>query len=194
MAVLTDAKTDALMEQLMKIDGKAEIVGGRIVKQMPTGKEPGLSALQIVVSLYLYAQRIGRGRAVGDNVIFRVDLPNRKSFSPDAAYIDQERDGSMRGIEGAPLFAVEVRSENDYGLAAERAISAKIADYFAAGTRAVWDVDLLSENVVTLHLPDTEPQRFRRGDVGERGRRVAGLDDGGGRDFRLELHTHTNDK
>ena len=29
MAVLTPTKTDELMEQLMKIDGKAEIVGGR---------------------------------------------------------------------------------------------------------------------------------------------------------------------
>lgn len=165
MAVLTQSVTDELMEQLMKIDGKAEIVGGKIKSQMPTGKEPGLSALQIVVSLYMYAQRIGRGRAVGDNAIFRVDLPNRKTFSPDAAYIDEERDGSMRGIQGAPLFAVEVRSENDYGLPAERAIEAKIAEYLAAGTRAVWDVDLLSENVVTLHQPQAEPQIFRRGDV-----------------------------
>ena len=165
MTVLTQTKTDELMEQLMRIEGKAEIVGGRIQKFMPTGKEPGLSALQIVVSLYMYAQRIGRGRAVGDNVIFSVDLPNRKTFSPDAAYIDEERDGSMRAINGAPLFAVEVRSENDYGPAAERAIAAKIAEYFAAGTRAVWDVDLLSENVVTLHQPDAEARVFRRGDV-----------------------------
>ena len=169
MAVLTQDKTDELIEQLMKIDGKAEIVGGRIVKQMPTGKEPGLSALQIVVSLFLYAQRIGRGRAVGDNVIFSVNLPDRKSFSPDAAYIDQERDGSMRAINGAPLFAVEVRSENDYGPSAERAIAAKITDYFAAGTRAVWDVDLLSENVVTLHQRQSAPQSFRRGDVADAG-------------------------
>ena len=169
MAVLTDAKTDELMEQLMKIDGKAEIIGGRIVHQMATGEEPGLSALQIVVSLFLYAQRIGRGRAVGDNVTFRVDLPNRKSFSPDAAYMEQERSGSMRAINGAPLFAVEVRSENDYGPAAERAIAAKIAEYFAAGTRAVWDVDLLNENVVTLHQPDVAPQTFRRGDVTDAG-------------------------
>ncbi len=106
-------------------------------------------------------------------MIFRVDLPNRKTFSPDAAYIDEERDGSMRGINGAPLFAVEVRSENDYGPAAERAISAKIADYFAAGTRAMWDVDLLSENVVTLHQPQTEPQIFRRGEIANAGAALA---------------------
>ena len=173
MAVLTDTRTDELMEQLMRTEGKAEIVGGRIVHLMATGKEPGLSALQIVVSLFLYAQRAGWGRAVGDNVIFSVDLPNRKSFSPDAAYIDQERDGAMGAINGAPVFAVEVRSENDYGPTAERAIEAKIAEYFAAGTRAVWDVDLLGENVVTLHQPDAAPRTFGRGDVANAGAALA---------------------
>ena len=39
----------------------------------------------------------------------------------------------MRFIEGPPTLAVEVRSENDYGDAAEREMAAKRADYFAAG-------------------------------------------------------------
>ena len=169
MAVLTDVKTDELFAQLMKIDGKAEIVGGRIDKHMPTGKEPGFGALQIVVSLHLHARQTGIGRAVGDNVIFRVDLPNRQSFSPDAAYTLEARDGSMSAIGSAPVFAVEVRSENDYGPGAQRAIAAKIEEYFAAGTLAVWDVDLLSENVVALHLPEQAPQFFRRGETAHAG-------------------------
>ena len=173
MATLTDARTDELMEQLMKIDGKAEIVGGKIKQQMPTGEEPILASGEIFVSLHLYARRIGRGRAVPDNATFRVDLPSRKSFSPDAAYMEQERSGSMRAINGAPLFAVEVRSENDYGPSAERAIASKIAEYFAAGTRAVWDVDLLSENVVTLHQPDVAAQIFRRGEIANAGAALA---------------------
>ena len=173
MAVLTQGKTELLFEQLMKIDGKAEIVGGRIIEFMPTGEEPSLASGEIFVSLHLYARRIGRGRAVPDNATFRVDLPNRKSFSPDAAYMTQERSGSMRPIDGAPLFAVEVRSEKDYGPPTERAIAAKIADYFAAGTLAVWDVDLLSENVVTLYQPDTAPQTFGRGDVANAGAALA---------------------
>jgi hypothetical protein len=35
------------------------------------------------------------------------------------------------------VFAVEVRSEDDYGPAAEKALAAKRADDFAAGTRVV---------------------------------------------------------
>ena len=38
-------------------------------------------------------------------------------------------------------FAVEVRSENDHGAAAEAEMAAKRADYFEAGTAVVWDVD-----------------------------------------------------
>jgi Uma2 family endonuclease len=54
----------------------------------------------------------------------------------------------MRFCEGAPVFAVEIRSENDYGPVAEREMATKRADYFACGTLVVWDIDLQSEDVV----------------------------------------------
>jgi Uma2 family endonuclease len=57
----------------------------------------------------------------------------------------------MRFLEGAPIFAVEVRSEHDYGPAAEHAMVQKRADYFACGTLVVWDVDLLSADVVKVY-------------------------------------------
>ena len=75
----------------------------------------------------------------------------------------------MRFPEGAPIFAVEVRSENDYGPAAERAMQAKRADYFACGTLVVWDVDLLSPDVIKVYrASDPEhPTIYRRGDMAE---------------------------
>lgn len=56
-----------------------------------------------------------------DNTGFIVDLPHRKSFSPDVAFFTGEvgEGVNLRFIEGAPVFAVEVRSEGDYGPAAE---------------------------------------------------------------------------
>ena len=53
------------------------------------------------------------------NVGFVVRLPNRRSFSPDAAFTT-EAPLTGKFIEGAPVFAAEVRSEDDYGAAAER--------------------------------------------------------------------------
>jgi Uma2 family endonuclease len=75
----------------------------------------------------------------------------------------------MKFYQGAPIFAVEVRSEGDYGPRAEREMAAKRAEYFAAGTLVVWDVDLLSENVVRVYrASDPEkPTTYRRGQVAE---------------------------
>lgn len=75
----------------------------------------------------------------------------------------------MRFLEGAPVFAVAVRSESDYGPRAERAMQDKRADYFACGTQVVWDVDLLSEDVIKSYKasdPDN-PVIFRRGEIAD---------------------------
>jgi Uma2 family endonuclease len=97
-----------------------------------------------------------------------VNLPHRESFSPDAAYYTGPRTG-MRFLEGAPVFAVEVRSENDYGPRAEGAVRDKRADYFAAGTQVVWDVDLQSEDVIKSYKANDpeNPVIFRRGEIAD---------------------------
>lgn len=161
--------TDKLFEELSRLDSKAEIVEGEIRRMPPTGEEPSLSSFEIAASLRDHARGTGHGRAFADNATFRVDLPNRKSFSPDAAFIDRPRSGSMGAVNGAPLFAVEVRSENDYGPTAEVEMAQKRADYFAAGTQVIWDVDLLGEDVVrkyTAAEPD-QPVIFRHGEVAD---------------------------
>ena len=54
-------------------------------------------------------------------------------------------------LEGAPIFAVEVRSTDDYGPKAEERMTLKRADYFAAGTLVVWEVDVLREKLVCVY-------------------------------------------
>ncbi len=163
-------KTKATIEDLYNApDGcKAELVDGALVIMSPTGDTPGYAGDEIFVSLHAYARQTRRGRAVGDNKGFRVDLPNRRSFSPDAAYYIGPRTG-MKFFQGAPVFAVEVRSENDYGPEAEAKMAQKRHDYFVAGTLVVWDVDLLSENVVTVYraIDPDNPTVYRRGEVAE---------------------------
>ena len=172
MSVLTleksAATTEELIEKLYQIDGKAEIVNGEIVEMPPTGYEPGIAGYIVTSELRKYAKKTKSGFAVPDNVAFKVNLPNRKSFSPDSAFHKGEKTG-MKFLEGAPIFAVEVRSENDYGKKAERAIAEKRADYFAAGTEIVWDVDLLSEDVIKSYSRENpnEPRIFRRGEIAD---------------------------
>ena len=161
-------KVTATVEDLYREPGKAEIVGGELVRMPPTGDEPGYAGDEIFVSLREHSRRTGVGRAVGDNKGFRVRLPHRESFSPDAAFYVGPPSG-MKFFEGAPVFAVEVRSEGDYGPAAEQQLAQKRADYFAAGTQVVWDVDLLSDDVVKVYRA-SDPQNptvYRRGDTAE---------------------------
>lgn len=162
--------TEALIEDLYNVpeNGKAELVNGEIVQMPPTGGAPGRAGGKIYRSLDDYEQSTKSGYAFPDNVGFAVNLPHRKSFSPDAAfYIGELKGGEF--LEGAPVFAVEVRSKNDYGEKAEHAIAHKRADYFACGTVVFWDVDVLSEKVVRVYRvsePD-KPTIYRKGDIAE---------------------------
>ena len=160
-------KTEATIEDLYKVEGKAELVDGELVHMSPTGGRPGYAAQEISFSLRDYARRTKSGYAIGDNVGFTVNLPHRKSFCPDAAFYVGEL--TMKFLEGAPVFAVEVRSEGDYGPKAEEELALKRADYFAAGTQVVWDVDLLSETPVRVfRAADPEnPILYRRGETAE---------------------------
>ena len=160
-------KVEATIEDLYKVEGKAELVNGEIVHMSPTGGFPHNAADEITASLRVYAKRTKTGYGIGDNAAFVVNLPHRKSFSPDAAfYVGQM---TIKFYEGAPVFAVEVRSENDYGPRAERAMAKKRADYFAAGSLVVWDVDLLSEDVVRVYRSNNpeNPTIYRRGENAE---------------------------
>ena len=76
----------------------------------------------------------------------------------------------MKFFLGAPVFAVEVRSEGDYRPRAEQQMAAKRADYFAAGTKVVWDVDLLGDDVVrkfVAHDAVKPAAVFRRGQTAD---------------------------
>lgn len=150
--------TSILIEALYHVpeNGKAEIINGGLVVMEPTGGVPSLSSGEIFISLRNYAKKTGTGYAFPDNTGFIVNLPNRRSFSPDAAYYIGELNGG-KFLEGAPIFAVEVRSENDYGPIAEQKMADKRADYFAAGTQVVWDVDVLHNQVIHVYRA-TAPQ------------------------------------
>lgn len=159
---------EASLEDLLRTEGKAELVNGVIVEMAATGEDPGYAGEKTFLSLFQYAEHVHRGRAAADGRGFVVNLPHRKSFSPDAAYYVAPPAG-MKFVQGAPLFAVEVRSENDYGVVAEDAMAQKRTDYFAAGTLVVWDVDLLAEDVVRVYRASApeQPTCYRRGEVAE---------------------------
>ncbi|PYQ20168.1 MAG: Uma2 family endonuclease [Acidobacteria bacterium] len=161
--------TPATVDDLYRVpeDGKAELVNGELVLMSPTGALPSRASGAIYISLRAHERAAGGGLAYPDNAAFLVNLSHRRSFSPDAAF-HRGTKPTMKFVEGAPAFAAEVRSEGDYGPKAEEAMAGKRADYFAAGTQVVWDVDLQGEDVVRVHRAgQAEPTIYRRGQVAE---------------------------
>ena len=164
-------KKPATLDDLRRVEGKAELIAGRIVHLMPTGYRPNQVAGEVFVSLKNHARTSGRGVAFTDNMGFAVpELPSgRESFSPDVAYYHGPPPADeMDFVHGPPTFAVEVRSKNAYGPAAETAMADKRTDYFLAGTQVVWDVDPRAEcvRVYRCDAPD-QPVVFLKGELAD---------------------------
>jgi Uma2 family endonuclease len=161
----------ATVDDLYRVEGKAELINGRIVPLMATGRKPNRVAFRIARSLDDHAEATGQGEAYTHNMGFTVTplTSGRESFSPDASYFLGPFPGNvMRFLVGAPVLAVEVRSENDYGDLAEVTLAAKRADYFEAGTLVVWDVDPIADQILKYRFDAPEqPIVFKRGQVAD---------------------------
>lgn len=158
----------ATVDDLRRVRGKAEIVGGKLVLIGPSGCAPVIAAGHILASLGRYEDEHGGGYPLPSRVAYVVDLPNRRSFCPDVSWW-AGAPGGAGFLLGAPAFAAEVRDERDYGPGADEHAAAKRADYFAAGTSVVWDVDVLREEVIRVYRstgPDV-PVIYHRGEAAE---------------------------
>jgi Uma2 family endonuclease len=155
----------ATLADLARVTDKAELIGGRIVPLIPTGHRPGLVAVRIIRRLADHADAAG-GTAYTDNMGFTVPelSTGRESFSPDVAYYTGPPPAdAMRFVSGPPDFAVEVRSEGDFGPAAEAGMAQKRAEYFEAGTAVVWDVDPVAGVVRRYRTGEASPTEFGPG-------------------------------
>jgi Uma2 family endonuclease len=116
----------ATLDDLSRVEGKAELIAGRIVHLLPAGFLPNLVAGRIYRSLAEYADASHWGVAFTAKMGFAVpELPSgRESFSPDTAFhLGELPSDQMDFVPGAPTLAVEVRTKNDYRDAAEAAMA-----------------------------------------------------------------------
>jgi len=161
----------ATIDDLHRVEGKAELIAGKIVRYPPNRWRLGLIIGQIFSGLHDHARATGRGGAYMSTLTYAVPkLPSgRESFSPDASYyVGRLPDNPMDFIPGPPTFAVEIRDEDVDGPSDESAMAAKRLDYFEAGTLVVWDVDPEAERVHSYRAdsPD-QPITFRKGQVAD---------------------------
>ncbi len=171
MSLSTSTTQRATLEDLERVEGNAELIGGRIVKLSPNGYEHSTIASEIHYHLKNFVRTSGRGKAFGDCTAYAVPElgSDRQSFSPDVSFYDGSPPANRKDfISGPPKFAVEIRSKGDHGKTAMREMAAKRADYFEAGTLVVWDVDpdTKSVHVYRAAAPD-RPDSFTEGQEAE---------------------------
>jgi Uma2 family endonuclease len=167
MSLSTSTTQKATLEDLERVEGNAELIGGRIVKLSPNGYEHSDIASEIHFLLKSFVRTSGHGKAFADSTAFVVHelRSGRQSFSPDVSFYDGPPPANKKDfISGPPRFAVEIRSKNDHGKAAMRETAPKRADYFEAGTLVVWDVDPDAKcvHVYRSTRPD-RPETFAEG-------------------------------
>ena len=79
---------DRVLADLAKVEAKAELIGGKVIRHLAAGFRPNIVAGRIFRSLASHANATGTGFAFTDNIGFAImELPSgRESFSPEAAY------------------------------------------------------------------------------------------------------------
>jgi Uma2 family endonuclease len=158
----------ATIDDLRRTKLKAEIVNGELLVIGPSGDAPARAAGKILIRLHMHMERHGGGEPFGARLAYILDLPNRQAICPDVSWFTGElvNAGFPRR---APVFAVEVRDAIDHGAEAERRMAAKRADYFAARTQVVWDVDVLREKLIRAYHSNNPEHAtvYRRGDVAD---------------------------
>jgi Uma2 family endonuclease len=169
--MMPDSRTRATVADLYRVEGQAELIGGRIVPMPFLGHKPARIVVEIASSLEYESRRTGRGIVFTSTLAYIVpELPSgRESFCADVSYYDGPMPSNpMSFIYGPPTFAVEIRNEFEFGPAAEQTMAEKRADYFDAGTLVVWDVDPIAEIIHVYR--STDPHRsttYTRGHTAE---------------------------
>src|SRR5436190_2968085 len=85
----TETQAPATLEDLYRVEGNAELIGGRIVYFLASGDVPSQVAFEIAVSLREHVRTTGVGVAYPDGMGYAIHPPlpsGRQSFSPDASY------------------------------------------------------------------------------------------------------------
>ena len=90
----TVGQSRATLDDLMRVEGKAELIDGRIVEFMPTGHIPSRVAFRIAMRLEARSIEVGHGEAHPEGVKYAVS----GIFSPDAFYYSPASIDPGRGL------------------------------------------------------------------------------------------------
>jgi len=130
----------------------------------PPGEEHGCRELRIAAALLHQGEFRGLGRASSGEVAIVLRRDPDRVVGADAVFVGSASLPVRRSPEGyletIPDLVVEVLSKTDR----PGKVSAKVAEYLAAGVRLVW-VASSADRMVTAHRAGAEPAVFGEADA-----------------------------
>ena len=114
-----------------------ELINGRVVPTMPTGRGHGSSEAKITTRLTTHAEATGRGEVMTGEVGIYIRRDPDTVRAADILFISHERlarSAPSSYLDVAPELVVEVFSPTDRW----NKVLEKLADYFSAGVDRVW--------------------------------------------------------
>ena len=151
-----------------------ELVEGRIVEMSPVKKRHGRILARLAHRFEEHVERNRLGEVYVGDVGFILRRNPDTVRAPDLAFIRKERLPALEEEEGfsavVPDLAVEIPSPSDRWTEVE----AKIAEYFAAGVKAIWIVDPSRDEVRSFH-PGKAVRTLAKADTLEEPELVPGL-------------------
>jgi Uma2 family endonuclease len=140
-----------------------ELQAGFLLREPPPGFRHGRLQMRLGEALAAFARSRRLGEVVPDVGFVLAEIPATVR-QPDLAFVQASRLTSLvdeaRRFPGPPDLAVEVLSPGDR----PGDVHAKVADFLAAGTRAVWVVDARTRTV-TCYRTLLHPRRLGEQDV-----------------------------
>ena len=133
----------------------SELVRGEIHAMTPAGGRQNVLAGRLYTRLATFVEERALAMAFTDNLGYYLPIPGKARDTvraPDASFVRAEQlpngEVPLGFLRCAPDLAVEVLSPDDR----PGELSARMRDYFAAGTECVWVVDP-DARTVTVHAP-----------------------------------------
>jgi Uma2 family endonuclease len=130
--------------------GRCELVRGEIIHMSPSGAEHGDVAAELLRLIANHVKSETLGKVYAAETGFTLARNPDTTRAPDVAFVRKERVPKMyrRGFfDGPPDLAVEVVSPSD----THSEVRAKVSEWLAAGTLAVWVVDPPSKSIEVHH-------------------------------------------
>ena len=144
----TISPTRATLDDLLRTEGKAELIGGRIVRFMPTGRKPSRVAARLTKAWTntrrqpVEARRTRTVSASPFRNSLRVANPSVPTPPIISVPFPKMTCGSLKDHPHSPW---KHAAKTTTVPPPSAALADKRADYFAAGTLVVWDVDCAAE-------------------------------------------------